>query len=48
MQEAKRNINVMNAKKPTPRHIIIEFMEVKGKEKNLKKSQSERRITQFI
>lgn len=36
LQETERNLNVIHPKKSTPRHIITEFMKVKGKEKNVK------------
>ena len=36
VQEAQRGPNKMGAKKPTPRHIVIETPEVKNKEGILK------------
>ena len=36
VQEAQRIPNKMNAKRPTPKHIIIKIPKVKGKERILK------------
>ena len=36
VQEAQRVPNKLDAKRPTPRHIIIKMLEVKGKERVLK------------
>ena len=43
--EAQRVPNKMDAKKPTPRHIIIKMTTVKGKERILKAAREKKLVT---
>ena len=45
VQEAQRNPNKMNPKKPTPRHIIIKMPEVKDKERLLTAAKERQLVT---
>ena len=45
VQEAQRIPNKMNAKRPTPKHIIIKIPKVKGKERILKATREKKLIT---
>ena len=45
VQEAQRVPNKMDAKRPTPRHILIKMPKVKDKETILKAAREEQRIT---
>ena len=45
VQKAQRVPNKMNAKRPTPRHIIIKMPKVKDKEKILKAAREKQRVT---
>ena len=45
VQEAQRVPNKMNAKRPTPRHIIIKMPEVKDKERILKATREKQPFT---
>ena len=45
MQAARRIPNKMNAKRPTPRHIIIKMLKVKDKERILKAASEEQLVT---
>ena len=45
VQEAQRGPNKMDAKRPTPGHIIIKMPKVKGKEKILKTSREKQLVT---
>ena len=45
VQEAQRVSNKMDAKRPTPRHIIIKMPKVKGKERILKAARETKFVT---
>ena len=45
VQEAQRVPNKMDAKRPTPRHIIIKMPKVKDKKENLKSSKRKKLVT---
>ena len=45
VQEAQRVPNQMDAKRPTPRYIIIKVPKVKGKERILKAAREQQRVT---
>ena len=45
VQEAQRFPNKMDAKRPTPRHIIIKMTKVKDKEKILKAAREKKLVT---
>ena len=45
VQEAQRVPNKMNAKRPSPRYIIIEMPKVKDKERILKAARGKQRVT---
>ena len=45
VQEALRISNKMDAKGPTPRHIIMKMTKVRDKEKNLKSSKRKAELT---
>ena len=45
VQEAQRVSNQMDAKRPTPRHIIIKTPKVKDKERILKAAREKRLVT---
>ena len=45
VQEAQRVPNKRDAKRPTPRHIIIKMPKVKEKERTLKRAREEHRVT---
>ena len=45
VQEAQRVPNEMDAKRPTPRHIIIKMQRVKNKERILKKARERQLVT---
>ena len=45
VQEAQRVPNKMDAKRPTPRHIIIKMPKVKDKERILKAGREEQTVT---
>ena len=45
VQEAQRLLNKMDAKRPTPRHIIIKIPKVKDKEKLLKTAREKQIVT---
>ena len=45
VQEAQRVPNKMDAKRPTPRHIIIEMQKFKGKERILKTAKEKQLVT---
>ena len=45
VQEAQRVPNKMDAKRPTPRHIIIKMLKVKDKERILKAAREKQRVT---
>ena len=45
VQKAKRVLNKMDAKRPTPRHIIIKMQKVKYKERILKAARKKKLIT---
>ena len=45
VQEAKRFPNKMDAKRPTPRHIIIKMAKVKDKERLLKAAKEKQLVT---
>ena len=44
-QEAQRIPNKMEAKRPTPRHIIIKMPKIKDKERNLKAAREKKLVT---
>ena len=44
VQEAQRVPNKMDAKRPTPRHIIIKMLKVKDKERILKAAREKQRV----
>ena len=44
-QEAHQIPNKLDAKRPTPRHIIIKMLEVKGKERVLKAARQNHQVT---
>ena len=48
VQEAQRIPNKMDAKRPTPRHIIIKRPKVKDKERILKVSKEKKLITSWL
>ena len=45
VQEARRISNTMDAKRPTPRHIVIKMPKVKDKERILKVSREKQLVT---
>ena len=45
VQEAQRVPNKMDAKRPTPRHILIKMLKVKDKERILKASREKKLVT---
>ena len=45
VQEAQRVPNKMNAKRPTPRHIVIKMPKVKDKEQILKAAREKKLVT---
>ena len=45
VQEAQRVLNKMDAKRPTPRHIIIKMLKVKDKERILKAAREKQLVT---
>ena len=45
VQEAQRVLSEMNAKRPTPRHIIIQMPKVKDKERILKAAREKKLVT---
>ena len=45
VQEAQRVPNKMDAKRPTPRHIIIKMLKVKDKESILKAARGKKLVT---
>ena len=45
VQEAQRVLNKMDAKRPTPRHIIIKRPKVKDKERILKAASEKQLVT---
>ena len=45
VQEAQRVPNKMDAKRPTPRHIIIKMPKVKDKERILKPARAKKLVT---
>ena len=45
VQEAQRVPNKMDAKRPTPKHIIIKMLKVKDKERILKAAREEQIVT---
>ena len=45
VQEAKRVTNKMDAKRPTPRHIIIKMPKIKDKERILKATREKQLVT---
>ena len=45
VQEAQRVLNNMDAKRPTPRHIIIKMPKVKDKERTLKSEREKQVVT---
>ena len=45
VQEAQRISNKMDAKRPTPRHIIIKMQKVKDKERILKAAREKKLVT---
>ena len=48
VQEAQRVPNKMDAKRPTPRHIIIKMPKVKDKERILKASREKKLVTSWL
>ena len=48
VQEAHRVPNKMDAKRPTPRHIIIKVPKVKDKERILKTAREKERVTRWL
>ena len=45
VQEAQRVPNKMDAKRPTPRHIIIKMPKIRGKERILKAAREKKLLT---
>ena len=45
VQEAQRVPNKMNAKRPSPRHIIIKMLKIKDKERILKAPREKQSVT---
>ena len=45
VQEAQRVLNKMDAKRPTPKHIIIKMPKIKTKERVLKAAREKRLVT---
>ena len=45
VQEAQRVLNKTDAKRPTPRHIIIKMLKVKDKERILKAARDKKLVT---
>ena len=45
VQEAQSDPNKMDVKRPTPRHIIIKMLKVKGKERTLKAAKEKQLVT---
>ena len=45
VQEAQRILNKMDAKRPSPRHIIIKMPKVKDKERILKAAREKKLVT---
>ena len=48
IQEAQRLPNKMDAKRPTPRHIIIKKPKVKGNERLLKAATEKKLVTRWL
>ena len=45
VQEAQRVPNKMNAKRPSPRHIIIKMLKIKDKERILKAAREKKMVS---
>ena len=48
VQETQRVLNKMDAKRPTPRHIIIKMSKVKDKEKILKAARKQQLVNKGV